>query len=90
VAGWLLLLTMAFMNYSPSNIEKLAFSVAKKCRPAFSRITCILFYNRHFDFITCIFLHDLHFWRLQSANRRGEKTAFLTNFLLIKYIDLNS
>jgi hypothetical protein len=31
------------------------FGRKKKSRPAFSRITCILFYNRHFDFITCIF-----------------------------------
>jgi hypothetical protein len=75
VVGWLLLLTMASVNYSSSKIAKSAFLVAKKCRPAFSRITCILFYNRHFDFITCIFAHDLHFWRSQNADRR-KKTAF--------------
>jgi hypothetical protein len=56
VVGWLLLLTVASVNYSSSKIAKSAFLVAKKkSRPAFSRITCILFYNRHFDFITCIF-----------------------------------
>jgi hypothetical protein len=76
VVGWLLLLTMASVNYSPSKIAKSAFSVAKKCRPAFSRITCILFYNRHLDFITCIFAHDLHFWRSQNADRRDKNWLF--------------
>jgi hypothetical protein len=42
LAGWLLLLTMAFMNYSPSNIEKLAFSVAKKMP------TGVFMHNLHF------------------------------------------
>jgi hypothetical protein len=58
---------------------KIGFFGRKKFRPAFSRITCILFYNRHFDFITCIFAHDLHFWRSQNADRH-EKNGFLTNF----------